>query len=1228
MKKILVLLISCFSLSSVLAQSNFGKLQGKVNDAKTKKAIAYATIILEKDGIRKGGAYTDEDGKYVINALDPGNYSVTVKYLDYKDKKITDVDVFANGTKYLNIEMSQLSAEDGGGEELGPVVIRAGKPMIEKDNNSKTIGSKDIAKLPTRNLNAIAGITSGANQTSGGGISFLGSRTDATAYFVDGVRVLGSSSVPQSAQGQIEIIQSGVPAQYGDFTGGAIVITTKGPSRFVNRSFEMITSTLLDPYSFNQAEFSAVGPLWIKNKGGGKKEYVALGYQMAANFNYTLDPSPGYGGFYSVKDDVLAQIEANPIIENPNGPLNVYRSLLLTKDDLEINDARKNVASYGGNFQGKLEFQPNKNSTLTLFGSFNQGQGNNFSYDQSLMNYNRYSNTTNQTLRTYVKFTQRLGSTSEEDKEKKKSLFSDAFYNIRVDYQSRWQENQNLDHGQNFFDYGYIGKFTEYRKPFYQFKSTPTLHIDQNGDTVVRQNYFDLAGTFNTKITFDPSDKNPIRANYTSQLFREVEASGFNFNSTNQIQQGLGLLNGFAPGYSYSLWANPGLGNNGYSKSQFERIAAYAQGEAILNLENTHDLQFGIYYEQTLFSSWSLAAGNLWTLMPLLANSHISNLDQVTENGYIIGGNHSYDDNGLFTDTVDYNIRIDKDQQKTFDKNLRAKLIADGAVDVYGNPYTESSYIDINSLSPSTFNLNMFSAGDLWNNGNSFVGYFGYDYLGNRTRKAFSFTDFTNDDATKGIGSFSPISNAIWLQDKFQFKDLVLRLGVRVERYDGNQLGLKDQYSLFPTYSAGEIQNIESGERGSNLLANYQIPGNIGEDYVVYVNDIESPGTKSGRIQPFLQSTDEELVPEAFQDYTPTINVLPRVMFSFPINSEALFFASYDKLAQRPQDGAIFAPINRYDYLEENQGGTLPNANLQPRVTTSYELGFKQTLTQNSALSLIAAYRSTQGDFALVQITQAYPITYNSYQNLDFETIKNFRAEYELRGEGRTSLGVNYSLLFADGTGSNINSAAALIQAGQPNLRSLYPTSRDIRHQISAVLDYRFKSGNDYTGPIWFDKRVFENFGGNFIFSTKSGEPYSAYINPIASAASGSAQRQSLDGNPFGSRLPWQFKVDANFSKSFNVKKKNPKDSYRRQATEIQAFLWVQNLFNTKNIQRVYGFSGLPTSDGWLSSPQGIQEASNAVNTQSYVALYNAKVESPYFYETPRTIRLGLRMYF
>ncbi|MDC1395862.1 carboxypeptidase regulatory-like domain-containing protein, partial [Bacteroidia bacterium] len=1110
MKKALTIIFASLFATAMYGQSNFGKIQGKVTDAKTKAPIAYATILLEKDGIRKGGAYTDDDGKYVINALDPGDYSITVKYLDYSDKKVTGVEVTSNSTKYMNIEMSQAGAD--GTTQIGPVTIRAGKPMIEKDKNSKTLSGADLAKLPTRGLGAIASTTSGVSQTNGGGISFLGSRTDGTAYYVDGVRVTGSASVPQSAQGQIDIIQSGIPAQYGDFTGGAVSITTKGPSRFVSRSFELISSSPFDPYHYNQAEFSAVGPLWVKNKGGGDKEYVALGYQMAANLNYAADNSPGFGGFYTVKEDVLAEIENSPIIANPNTSGFVYRSLLLTKDDLELNKARKNVARYFGNAQGKLEFLPNKKSSITLFGSFNQSNGNNWGFAQNLMNNKEYSNSTSQTLRTYVKFTQRLGDNS-NDKDKEKSLFSDAFYNVRLDYQSNWGETQNNNHGTDYFDYGYVGKFTSYRNPVYSFRNDAQYFIDQNNDTVSRQGYYSLAGFRNSEITFEASDKNELRSRYTQSVFNYYDAAGFDITDEQQIRNGLGLLNGFTPNTTYSLWTNPGSGATGYSKNQVERAAAYAQGEAILNLDNTHDLQFGMYFEQTFFSGWSLAAGNLWQLMPLLANSHISNLDRTDENGFIYGGIHSYDDQGYFTDTVSYNIRLDKDQQKTFDANLRSKLLADGATDVYGNLHSESSYIDINSLDPSTFSLDMFSADDLWNNGNGFVGYYGYDYLGNRTRKAFSFTDFTNDEANRSVGSFAPVYNAVWLQDKFQFKDLILRLGVRVERYDANQSGLKDAYSVYPTYSAGEIKNISSG-RGANLLSGYTIPTTIGDDYVVYVNDIANPtkilGYRDGgnwydaagselsspdliaqegnsdRIQPFLQDEEENLVKESFSDYEPVINVLPRIWFSFPINSEAQFFANYDKLAQRPANGNTFAPISTYYYMQQNQGAVVPNAHLKPRVTTSYEFGFKQTLSRNSALSLIASYKETRGDYTLVRINQAYPISYNSYENLDFETIKSFRAEYELRGEGRTSFGLNYTLLFADGTGSNSNSSAALIAANQPNLRSLYPTSRDTRHQITGLLDYRFKGGNDYTGPIWFDKKFFANSGANLIVSTKS----------------------------------------------------------------------------------------------------------------------------------------------
>ena len=181
---------------------------------------------------------------------------------------------------------------------------------------------------------------------------------------------------------------------------------------------------------------------------------------------------------------------------------------------------------------------------------------------------------------------------------------------------------------------------------------------------------------------------------------------------------------------------------------------------------------------------------------------------------------------------------------------------------------------------------------------------------------------------------------------------------------------------------------------------------------------------------------------------------------------------------------------------------------------------------------------------------------------------------------------------------------------------------------MTALLDYRYKGGNEYTGPIWFNKKVFENAGANLIVTTTSGQPYTAYVNPAASASFGAAQRQSLDGNPFGSRLPWQFRVDANLNKDFSIKKKHTKDEFRSPYTRLQVFLWVQNLLNTRNVRGVYGFSGLPDDDGWLSSPQGEQDAQTQVNTQSYLDLYRIKMSNPYSFTTPRQIRLGVKVYF
>ena len=1248
MKKTLTLLFSFFLVISAFGQSNYGKIQGKIVSKKTKSPIGFATVIVKKDGVNKGGTYSDANGNYSVPALEPGTYTVMVKFVDYNDAVYTDIEVNANSIKFLNIEMSQPDA----GKAIGVIRVVATRPLIEKDKNQTTLSSGDITKLPTRSLNAIAATSSAVTQTSSG-LSFLGRRTDGNAYYVDGVRVIGSTGVPQAAQGQIDIIQSGIPAQYGDFTGGAINITTKGPSRSVRRSFEAISSSQWDAYKFNQVEMSAVGPLWIKNKGGGAEEYVKLGYLVAGNINYTVDPSPGYGGWFVASDEALAEIIENPLAPNPNGTGLVPRASLLTSEDLVHESARRNVARLTGNFQGKLEFQPNRNSTLTFYGSYSYANGSNFQFSQSLMNYDENSISTSQTLRTYVKFTQRLQSQNVDDKENETpSKFGDAYYTIRLDYQNNFGETQNPTHRDNFFNYGYLGKFTSYRQPIYSYNADAQMFVDQNGDTVIRQGYFELDDYGNSRLDYEASDLNPARANYTKNLYETVEAQGGTIFSEFQVLQGLGLLNGFNANATYSLWSNPGTVAYFYSKAQNERIAAYAQGNATLKLKNQHDLQFGMYFEQNFSSRWAISANNLWRLMPLLANSHISNLDKVTENGVIVTGEHAYDQNGLFLDTVNYNIRVDYDQQTTFDRNLRAKLMEEGRKDVYGNAITETSWIDVNSLSPDDFSIDMFSADDLWNNGNTYIAYYGYDYLGNRDRKRYGLNDFVNNADNRHLGAFAPVYNAIWFEDKFQFKDLILRLGVRVERYDANQNVLKDQYSLYPTYSVAEVKQIETDGIDGSV-----IPNNMGDDYVVYVDDIENPteilGYRDGavwydetggelsnpdiiaqnsngnRIQPYLVNSDEEIIPESFEDYDPQINVLPRVWFSFPINVEAQFFANYDVLAQRPTQGLVFVPYNQYAFLEFNQGGGLANAALKPRVTTNYELGFKQTLSRNSALSIIASYSESRGEWALVRVNQAYPVSYNSYSNIDFSTTKSFRAEYELRGKGRTSLALNYALLFSDGTGSNTNSSAALIAANLPNLRSLYPTQRDVRHKIVARIDYRFKGGDDYTGPIWFGKKFFANSGANLIVTTKSGEPYTAYANPVPSAAFGVPNRQTLEGNPFGSRKPWQTKIDANINKNFMIKKRSVKDErFRMPVYQVQVFLWVQNILNARIVNSVYGFTGLPNDDGWLSSPEGQQQVANELNSQSYVDLYNAKVDFAYRYGAPRMARLGVKFIF
>ena len=173
---------------------------------------------------------------------------------------------------------------------------------------------------------------------------------------------------------------------------------------------------------------------------------------------------------------------------------------------------------------------------------------------------------------------------------------------------------------------------------------------------------------------------------------------------------------------------------------------------------------------------------------------------------------------------------------------------------------------------------------------------------------------------------------------------------------------------------------------------------------------------------PFLQNpnhiADENkgLTGDAFEDYTPQIAIMPRISFNFPISDEAMFFAHYDILTQRPPSDNIMNPFN-YLFIDANTGG-VSNPNLLPEKTTDYEVGFTQALTSYSAVTISAFYRELSDMIQATRVAEAYPFPYTHFDNIDFGTVKGFSFGYDLRRQNNVSLTANYTLQFADGTGS------------------------------------------------------------------------------------------------------------------------------------------------------------------------------------------------------------------
>jgi len=1216
-----------------------GVLTGTITDEQTNEPMPFVNVIVLQNGEQKGGAQTGLDGTYQIKPLSPGTYDIQASFVGYgtaikKGVPVSATGFSAGGDIALKSEATTLG---------GVTVTDYKEPLIEKGQatSGTRITSDDIEKVTANSVSAILATMGGVQDNDGGAGTARGESN--MQQYVNGAK-RSSVSAPKSAIQSMEIILGGTPAEYGEAVGGAMNVTLKPPQNKFEGLLSYRTSEPFNDRGYHRAEFYLTGPVWVKRNKVTNTSKTLVGFRLSGFFSHVSSGLFASGREpYMIKDSALSRIAQSPLVYDVQYGVN-YAAQYLKKDAFEQVGRIPNIGSNSVYVEGGLDFVLSDRTSLKVSGEFIYSFGKNSG--DLLLNNDNNSSYKEYSYQIMGDFTHKLSTDNSST-----ALIQNVMFKALASYEKHYSISAyNSDFDDDYFKYGYIGKFTSYWSPTYNLAK---LDIDGDGsEEWVRQ----LTSWSQDSMTFRAANYNPGLVAYTNQLyysdeFASLRESSFITRNADYLEAYKGLMNGSRPGASpyyavYDLYSYYGIPPFTYSKSESDYIYATAKISADIA---KHQVEIGFQYDRKTYSSYSLNAGGLWTLMRQRQNLH--NLAPDYSNPII--------DNSGYYPIVTYNRNYDGGSQSHFDRYLREHLRSLG----YSN-ITDVSMLDIDSYDPDVFSLDLFSTDELYNNGgnNTYISMRGYDHTGKKISGKTSLQDFfTGNNGNRVLGAWQPIYMAGYIQDQFFFRDLVFNIGVRVDRFDGNQMVLKDPYLIYDAYTVRDMRNAGNASK---------IPSTIPNDAVVYVenlsegeslptNDVTITGfrrgygsnvtwyTASGEITsdpsrvsgasgqplPFRKGTllatgfPTEISVDAFEDYKPQVVAMPRLALSFPVTDRSKFTASYDIIARRPSESYWQAPYASYLFMSNLSEPTLTNPNLKPEKITNYELGFQQVLSTHSALTISAYYKQTRDLINLVQYVGADPKNiYYTYDNQDYRTTKGMTIQYDLRRIKNVRATASYTLQYAEGTtGLGSSTIVSLIRLGYPNVKMMFPISDDRRHAFKFNLDFRYEGGNNYNGPTTKRKvtdkdgntkvktiKWLQNFGVNVTGVVQSGTPYTKLY---------SQTQKTIVGSFRGARLPWYYRVDLTVDKAFIIK-------VGKRTTVLDVFCSVTNVFNIKNITSVYSVTGDPDDDGYLTDPETQTTIRAQIDEAAYRNYYLMYLNSNYLYSTPRSVEIGVSYQF
>ncbi len=330
---------------------------------------------------------------------------------------------------------------------------------------------------------------------------------------------------------------------------------------------------------------------------------------------------------------------------------------------------------------------------------------------------------------------------------------------------------------------------------------------------------------------------------------------------------------------------------------------------------------------------------------------------------------------------------------------------------------------------------------------NEELGEYYYDENGKRVYYNYKPTIFPDNSVYSDIYNVKPIELSAYLQDKMEFSDMVLNIGLRFDYFDP-----KSTYPSQLRNPANQL-NFYLKDSDGNLL----------------LDDNGNPIPDPERMS-------------AYPDAKPQMQLSPRFGLAYQLGKAAILHFSYGHFFQMPPMYAMYQNHSHLVYPAD-YATTMGNPQLKAQKTVQYEIGLSQEVVQNVWLEVSLYYRDIYSLLSTKVISTFNQIEYGLYTNKDYGNSRGLELKFDYAYEA-LKFSLNYTLQYTRGNADNPVQTFTRAGASQDPVNRLIPMSWDQRHTLNATVGY-YK----------------ENYGATLTGYYNSGTPYTwqpIILNPVS----------------------------------------------------------------------------------------------------------------------------------